>query len=294
MLAGRLHPLPARRRRPTYRDPDLARRPLPATRCSVTAHHRVTGPIVLATFRDAVASARHPGLHADRQRHGLHHPLRRRQRRPQRLRDTNCAAWASPRRTPRPNHPTTCGKVERFQQTLKKWLTAQPASPPPSPSCKPCSTPSPTTTTTAARTAPCPTGPPPPPPTPPAPKPAPGDRAADTHDRVRTDRIDQTGMRHPAPRRPPAPHRHRPNPRRNPRPAARPGPRTSASSTPPPANSSANSPSTPPARLPTHRPPTRPHPKTTNSPNPCGSGRPRCLETSHGAARRDSNPQPAD
>ncbi|MCL1601712.1 MAG: integrase core domain-containing protein [Actinomycetia bacterium] len=26
----------------------------------------------------------------------------------------------------RPNHPTTCEKVERFQQTLKKWLTAQP------------------------------------------------------------------------------------------------------------------------------------------------------------------------
>jgi Integrase core domain len=24
----------------------------------------------------------------------------------------------------RPNHPTTCGKVERFQQTLKKWLRA--------------------------------------------------------------------------------------------------------------------------------------------------------------------------
>ena len=27
----------------------------------------------------------------------------------------------------RPNHPTTCGKVERFQQTLKKWLQARPA-----------------------------------------------------------------------------------------------------------------------------------------------------------------------
>jgi Integrase core domain len=27
----------------------------------------------------------------------------------------------------RPNHPTTCGKVERFQQTLKKWLKARPA-----------------------------------------------------------------------------------------------------------------------------------------------------------------------
>ena len=29
----------------------------------------------------------------------------------------------------RPNHPTTCGKVERFQQTLKKWLAAQPDQP---------------------------------------------------------------------------------------------------------------------------------------------------------------------
>ena len=32
----------------------------------------------------------------------------------------------SSRRTPR---PTTCGKVERFQQTLKKWLRAQPEQP---------------------------------------------------------------------------------------------------------------------------------------------------------------------
>ena len=29
----------------------------------------------------------------------------------------------------RPNHPTTCGKVERFQQTLNKWLAAQPDQP---------------------------------------------------------------------------------------------------------------------------------------------------------------------
>jgi hypothetical protein len=28
-----------------------------------------------------------------------------------------------------PGHPTTCGKVERFQQTMKKWLRAQPAQP---------------------------------------------------------------------------------------------------------------------------------------------------------------------
>ena len=26
----------------------------------------------------------------------------------------------------RPGHPQTCGKIERFQQTLKRWLTAQP------------------------------------------------------------------------------------------------------------------------------------------------------------------------
>ena len=26
----------------------------------------------------------------------------------------------------RPNHPQTQGKVERFQQTLQKWLAAQP------------------------------------------------------------------------------------------------------------------------------------------------------------------------
>ena len=29
----------------------------------------------------------------------------------------------------RPNHPTTCGKVERFQQTMKHWLRAQPVQP---------------------------------------------------------------------------------------------------------------------------------------------------------------------
>jgi transposase InsO family protein len=29
----------------------------------------------------------------------------------------------------RPNHPTTCGKVERFQQTMKNWLRAQPTQP---------------------------------------------------------------------------------------------------------------------------------------------------------------------
>ena len=42
----------------------------------------------------------------------------------QQLRD-----WNVVQKNSRPSHPTTCGKVERFQQTLKKWLAAQPEQP---------------------------------------------------------------------------------------------------------------------------------------------------------------------
>ena len=65
---------------------------------------------------------RDSGLNADRQRHGLHRPLRRRQRRPQHLRNRTRRLDIAQKNS-RPNHPTTCGKVERFHQTLKKWLT---------------------------------------------------------------------------------------------------------------------------------------------------------------------------
>jgi Integrase core domain len=37
--------------------------------------------------------------------------------------------WNVIQKNSRPNHPTTCGKAERFQQTLKKWLRAQPVQP---------------------------------------------------------------------------------------------------------------------------------------------------------------------
>jgi transposase len=40
------------------------------------------------------------GVHADRQRHGVHHPALRRQRRPQRHWKPNCAAWAWCKKTP--------------------------------------------------------------------------------------------------------------------------------------------------------------------------------------------------
>jgi transposase InsO family protein len=95
---------------------------------SVTAHRRVTGAIVLATFRQAVAAHGIPAstltdngmvfttrLAGGRGgRNGLESELRRLH-----VRQKNS----------RPNHPTTCGKVERFQQTLKKWLRGQPTQP---------------------------------------------------------------------------------------------------------------------------------------------------------------------
>jgi Integrase core domain len=122
----------------------------------------------------------------------LHHPAGRRPRPPQRLR-----ARAAPSRREaeerQPEPPQTQGKVERLWQTLKKWLAAQ--------------TPQPATITELqallhAFTAYYNTARPhrslPHRATPAAactarPKAAPGDRAADTHDRVRVDIIGTTG-----------------------------------------------------------------------------------------------------
>jgi hypothetical protein len=41
--------------------------------------------------------------------------------------ETRLAELGITQKHTRPNHPTTTGKVERFQQTLKKWMTAKPA-----------------------------------------------------------------------------------------------------------------------------------------------------------------------
>jgi transposase InsO family protein len=92
---------------------------------SVTAHRRVTGPIVVANFRAAIDQHGEPASTLTDNgmvfttrfsggrggRNGFEHELHVRG-----IRQKNS----------RPNHPTTCGKVERFQQTLKKWLRAQP------------------------------------------------------------------------------------------------------------------------------------------------------------------------
>jgi transposase InsO family protein len=95
---------------------------------SVTAHGRVTGPIVLASFRETVATHGIPASTLTDNgmvfttrlsggkggRNGL---------------ETELRTLGVTQKNSRPNHPTTCGKVERFQQTMKNWLRAQPDQP---------------------------------------------------------------------------------------------------------------------------------------------------------------------
>ena len=163
----------------------------------LTCHHRVTGPIALASFR--TACARHgvpastltdngtvyttrfagrggPGGRSGR--NALEHELHRLG-----VRQKNGS----------PNHPQTQGKIERLWQTLRRWLAAQQPQPAdlaqlqalldafasyynhrrPHRSLPHRATPA---TAYAAR-----------------PKAAPGSRTARTHDRVRADRVDADG-----------------------------------------------------------------------------------------------------
>jgi transposase InsO family protein len=160
---------------------------------SVTAHARVTGPAVLLAFRAACAQHGAPASTLTDNgmvfttrlsggkggRNALEHELRH---------------LGVKQKNGKPNHPQTQGKVERFQQTMKNWLRAQPAQPAtlaelqalPGAFTSICNTHRPhrslpgrvtPVTAYAAR-----------------PKAVPGDRSADTHDRVRTDRIDNTGL----------------------------------------------------------------------------------------------------
>jgi transposase InsO family protein len=98
---------------------------------SVTCHRTVTGPVVVAAFRQAVADQGIPAsMLSD---NGMVFTTRFAGGRAGR--DTINGFQAELRRLgvlqkhSKPNHPTTCGKVERFHQTLKKWLTAQPRQP---------------------------------------------------------------------------------------------------------------------------------------------------------------------
>jgi transposase InsO family protein len=93
---------------------------------SVTAHHRVTGSIVVDTFRTAT---RHHGLPASTLTdNGLVFTTRfaRGGNDGRNAFETELAHHGITQKNSRPNHPTTCGKVERFHQTLKQWLDAHP------------------------------------------------------------------------------------------------------------------------------------------------------------------------
>jgi hypothetical protein len=95
---------------------------------SVTAHAPVTGPIVLATFRSAVA--RHGTPTSTLTDNGMVFTTRLAGGKGGRnALETELARLGVTQKNARPNHPMTCGKVERFQQTLKRWLVAQPTQP---------------------------------------------------------------------------------------------------------------------------------------------------------------------
>jgi transposase InsO family protein len=158
----------------------------------ITAHRRVTGPVVLAQFRTAIAQHGIPASTLTGNgmvfttkfaggrggRNGFEAELRR---------------LGVRQKNGKPSHPQTQGKAGRFQQTLKNWLAAQEPQPA---TIAQLQTLLDTFTTlynhqrphrslphravpATAYTA--------------RPKATPGDRTADTHDRVRTDQIDAGG-----------------------------------------------------------------------------------------------------
>jgi transposase InsO family protein len=96
----------------------------------VSAHRAITTPIVKATFRKAAGQHGIPA--STLTDNGMVYTVRLasighrggRNGFEQQLRD-----WHVVQKNSRPHHPTTCGKVERFQQTMKNWLRAQPDQP---------------------------------------------------------------------------------------------------------------------------------------------------------------------
>ncbi len=94
----------------------------------VTAHHRITAPIVTATFRQSLA--RHGIPASTLTDNGMVYTARFAGGRGGRNTFENeLRRLHVVQKNSRPSHPTTCGKVERFQQTMKKWLRAQPDQP---------------------------------------------------------------------------------------------------------------------------------------------------------------------
>ena len=90
----------------------------------ITVHSRVTAKIVLGEFRRATREHGNPA--STLTDNGMVYTVRFATGRGGRTGfETELAALGIVQKNSRPNHPTTCGKVERFQQTLKRWLDAQ-------------------------------------------------------------------------------------------------------------------------------------------------------------------------
>lgn len=123
----------------------------------ICAHDRVTAQVVLTTFRATVAQDDRPAstltdnamVYTLRQSCWTVHTAGR----PRNAFETELAVLGVQQKNGRGNHPQTQGRVERFQQTMSKWLTAQPDQPEDIPPSGPCWTPSGTCTTTTGRTA---------------------------------------------------------------------------------------------------------------------------------------------
>ncbi len=91
----------------------------------VSVHRRVTGNIVVDTFNKTAETNGFPAsVLTD---NGMVYTTRFSGGRGGRnALETHLVELGITQKHTRPNHPTTTGKVERFQQTMKKWMTARP------------------------------------------------------------------------------------------------------------------------------------------------------------------------
>ncbi len=97
---------------------------------SSTAHRAITATIVTTTFRNAAARNGIPA--STLTDNGMVYTTRLAgigRRGGRNSFEAQLRTWNVEQKNGKPNHPTTQGKVERFQQTLKKWLRAQPNQP---------------------------------------------------------------------------------------------------------------------------------------------------------------------
>ena len=94
---------------------------------SITAHQPVTGPAVVTTFQ--TATTRHGIPFSTLTDNAMVFTIRfaHGARTSRNALKTELARLHVRHKNSRPNHPTTCGKVERFQQTMKNRLRARPA-----------------------------------------------------------------------------------------------------------------------------------------------------------------------